>query len=76
MTLMHDVRRHCDGSIDIDFYRARGQALRRAHLAQAGRASRRHLAQLIAQLADCIRPDRPGQAVMQTAVARRGQKRT
>jgi hypothetical protein len=74
MTQMHDVRRHRDGSIDIDFYRARGQALRRAQIAQAGRTSRRHLVQLIAQLADCIRPDRSRRAVMQTAVAGRWRK--
>jgi hypothetical protein len=76
MTEMHDVHRHGDGSIDMGFYRARAHALRRAQIARLGRASRRHVVQLVAQLADCIRPDRPRQAVMQAAVAGRGRKLT
>ena len=28
MTQAHEVRRHADGSIDFDFYRARARALR------------------------------------------------
>ena len=67
MSEMHDVRRHGDGSIDVNFYRARARALRRTQIAQTGRASRRQVLQLLAELADLIRP-----AAMQPAVARRG----
>jgi hypothetical protein len=67
MSEMHEVRRHSDGSIDVNFYRARARALRRAQIAQMGRASRRQVPQLLAELAELIRP-----AALQPAVARRG----
>ena len=74
MSETHDVRRHRDGSIDMDFYRARAGALRRTHIAQVGRALRRHVLQLLAAFADVMRPDRRRQAVLQPAVARRGDR--
>jgi hypothetical protein len=67
MSEVHEVRRHSDGAIDMNFYKARAQALRRAQIAQMGRASRRHILQLAAELIDLIRP-----AAVQPAVARRG----
>jgi hypothetical protein len=70
MSEMHEVRRHSDGSIDMDFYKARAHALRRAQIAWTGRASRRHVLQLFAELADLIWP-----AAMQPAVARRGARK-
>jgi hypothetical protein len=70
MPEMQGIRRQSDGLIDMNFYKARAHALRRAQIAQMGRASRRHILQLVAELTDLIRPDRP--AAMQPAVARRG----
>jgi hypothetical protein len=67
MPEMQEIRRLGDGSIDMDFYKARAHALRRAQIARTGRASRRHVLQLLAELADLIRP-----AAMRPAVARRG----
>jgi hypothetical protein len=70
MSEMHEIRRHSDGSIDMDFYKARAHALRRAEIVRTGRASRRQVLQLLAELADLIRP-----AAMQPAVARRGARK-
>jgi hypothetical protein len=72
MSEMHEVHRHSDGSIDMTFYKARAHALRRAQIAQMGRASRRHILQLLTEFADLIRPDRYRQAAMQPSVVRRG----
>jgi hypothetical protein len=58
MSEMQDVRRNSDGSIDFDFYRARARTLRRAHIAQVGRASRRHAVALLRTLAERLWPDR------------------
>ena len=45
-------RRHPDGSIDMDFYRARAVGHRRAQLARTGRAWGRSLRRLFATRAD------------------------
>jgi queuine/archaeosine tRNA-ribosyltransferase len=67
MPEMQEIRRQSDGSIDMNFYKARAQALRRAQIAQMGRALQRHVLQLFAALTELIRSE-----AMRPAVARRG----
>jgi hypothetical protein len=70
MSDTHEVRRHNDGSIDVDFYRKRAQALRRVGVAQSGRAWRRGFLRHLRELAGRIWPDRHPSADRASAAMR------
>jgi hypothetical protein len=69
MPELHGIRRHADGSIDMDFYRKGAHALRGAQFARMGRGLQGLVRPLLPRLARPVRPDRPQATIVQLAVA-------
>jgi hypothetical protein len=71
MPELHELRRHADGSINMNFYRKGAHALRGAQFARMGRGLQSLVRPLLTRLASPVRPDRPQATIVPLVVARR-----